>query len=156
VRALSVRKEHLRGLSLLFALVASLFVLALPAAASGVVPDAIWANGRLYGTVATPTNLPNNGPFNQIYNFAGSGLAGQRSISDSAPSLPNFYGGRWEVHFVSYTPAGLAYFDKNNDGRADFELTSNAQLMSYVDMGYITVDPTVARRFVCTMNPLPK
>ena len=155
MRPLTRRMLSLRGLSVLFALVASLFVLVLPAAANGVVPNAIWANDRLYGTVVTPTNLPNHGPFDQIYNFAGSQLTGQRSISDSAPGLPNYHGGRWEVHFVKYTAAGEAYFDQNHDGKTDFELMSNAELMKYVDMGYITIDPTVAKRFVCTMNPLP-
>jgi hypothetical protein len=135
------------------ALIAALFALARPVGASNVTPNAIWADGRLYGTVVTLTSLPDRGKFDTIYNFSGGGLRGQRSIADAKPGDQDFNGGRWEVHFVSYTAAGLAHFDPDGDGVANYELTSDSALMSAAASGYLSVDPNVARRFVCTLNP---
>ena len=91
-----------------------------------VVSGAIWAHDHLYGTVVTDTSFksPPEHTTDVLFNFANSGLSGQRSVSESAPGDRNYNGGRWNVISVTYTAAGLAFFDADNDNSVDFELTN--------------------------------
>jgi hypothetical protein len=151
-RRLTVTGPILRKLSVSLALVAALFALAVPAFAR-TVPDAIWSDGRLFGTVITPTSLPDQGSFDKLYNFGMSGLDGQRSISESKPGDQDFNGGRWEVYLVTYTPAGTEHFDPDGDGTVNYELKSDGALMEAVAAGYLTIGSEVVQRFVCTLIP---
>jgi hypothetical protein len=45
--------------------------------------------------IATPTSLPNHGPFDTIYNFPDCSSCA--SVSDAAPGHPGYNGGRWRV-----------------------------------------------------------
>ncbi len=117
------------------------------------VPQAIWADGILFGTVVTPAELPNHGKFNALYNFDGSGLAGQRSISEAKPGDKDYRGGRWEVFPVTFTALGKAIHDTDNDGIVNFELTSDAQLMHHATLGHLTISGSPIVRFVCPLIP---
>jgi hypothetical protein len=70
---------------------------ATPAMADGVGPpsDTIYAFDQAYHTVATPTSLPNTGPFDTIYVFPD--CSGCASVSEAAPGRPGYNGGRWRV-----------------------------------------------------------
>jgi len=127
-------------------------VLIAAAAHAKVFRDAIWCDGELFGVTVTPQDLPIEGPFDVIYPFGGSGLLGQRSISDAKPGDPDYNGGRWEVKPVTFTLAGLAAFDQNNDGVIDYELTSDGEIAAAVVMGYLTIGDPV-RYFVCPLHP---
>lgn len=119
-----------------------------------VVSSAIWSHGNLYGTVATDTEFksPPENTTDVLFNFAESGLEGQRSVSEAAPGDRDYNGGRWNVMAVAYTEAGLAFFDDDEDGTVDFELTSAEEVLEAAEMGLITI--TKANfYFVCPLRP---
>jgi hypothetical protein len=68
-----------------------------PAAMAGVGPPAgtIYAFDQAYRTAATPTSLPDRGPFDTIYVFPD--CAACASVSESAPGSRDYNGGRWMV-----------------------------------------------------------
>jgi len=82
-------------LSALCAVVAA--VLAAPSMTAGIGPPGgtIYAFDVAYRTVATPTSLPNTGPFDTIYVFPD--CASCASVSEAAPGHPGSNGGRWRV-----------------------------------------------------------
>lgn len=96
----------------------------------------IYAHDEIYVTVGTPADLPNQGPFDQIY-VLGSGLA---SVADAAPGDQEFNGGRWEVHFVQWETIPATQFTNAED------------LHAAAARGEITIGP-VARRFECPLIP---
>jgi hypothetical protein len=72
-------------------------VLAAPSMSSGLGPpgSTIYAFDQAYRTVATPTSLPNRGPFDTIYVFPDCPTCA--SVSEAAPGHPGYNGGRWRV-----------------------------------------------------------
>ena len=111
--------------------------------ASTRVDDVIWSNGEIYSTVLT-TNSFNNPPAHTLdilYNFAMSGLSGQRPISDAAPGDGHYNGGRWDVQLVAFTEAGKAAHDPDGDGIVNFELTSADMVLHHVQLGHIEITP---------------
>jgi hypothetical protein len=88
----------MRRLALLGAAAAvAAVVSAAPAMAAGVGPPSgtIYAFDQAYHTVATPTSIPNRGPFDTIYVFPD--CSGCASVSEAAPGYPGYNGGRWRV-----------------------------------------------------------
>ena len=88
----------MKRFALLGAVAAGVVVLfAPPAMADGVGPPSgtIYAFDRAYNTVATPTSLPNRGPTDTIYVFPD--CAACASVSEAAPGMPGYNGGRWKV-----------------------------------------------------------
>jgi hypothetical protein len=55
----------------------------------------IYAFDQAYRTIATPTSLPNRGPFDTIYVFPDCATCA--SVSEAAPGHPGYNGGRWRV-----------------------------------------------------------
>ena len=129
--------------NLVMVLTAGLLAVVGAAGAGGatVVDDAIWAHDELYGTVLTPTSFtsPPAHSTDTIYNFAMSGLTGQRSISDAAPGDRDYNGGRWTVKMVVFSSLGLSIHDADNDGAVDFELTSAEQLHEHYMLGHLEI-----------------
>jgi hypothetical protein len=84
-------------LSLAAALAAA--VLAAPATTAGnsLGPPGgtIYAFDQPYRTIATPTSLPDKGPFDTIYVFPNRPTCA--SVSEAAPGHPGYNGGRWRV-----------------------------------------------------------
>jgi hypothetical protein len=143
----------IRSLALAAALT---LAVAAPAAAGGGamrVQNAIWNDGHLYGTVATPTSFvaPPEHSTDVIYSFSMSGLTGQRSIAEAAPGDTDFNGGRWSVVMAVFTPEGIAALG-DGDGGIATELTSDADLFDQVDLGYVELIPT-GFYFECPMLP---
>lgn len=116
--------------------VAAFALPALPALAQGLGPPGgtIYAHDVAYRTVATPNDLPNQGPFNPIY-VLGHGLG---SVTDAAPGDPNYHGGRWEVHEVTFVSIAPTQFTNAED------------LMAAANRGEISIGPIV-RRFECPL-----
>jgi hypothetical protein len=115
-------------------------------------PDAIWADGTLYATVATPSELPNKGPFDGLYMI--SGLDGQRAVSESKPGDMDYNGGRWQVYTAEWTDDGIDAYDTNGDGMVDagMELTSWEDVQYQISMGNL-MDTGMGGRLVCPMIP---
>ena len=124
---------------------------AIPASAK-TIPSAIWADGELFGVTLTPKDVPMKGPFDALYNFDGSGLSGQRSVSESKPGDRDYNGGRWEVLPVTFTALGLSIHDPDGDGVVNFELTSDTQLLAHEALGHLTIGSPV-RYFLCPLHP---
>jgi len=108
------------------------------------VEDLIWADGRIYDTILTGASFtsPPSHSVDILYNFAMSGLEGQRPVSDAWPGNKNYNGGRWWVHFVVFTDAGKALHDAIEDGIVDFELMSAEEILLHEAMGYLTIMPS--------------
>ena len=118
------------------------------------VAAAIWVDNVLYDTVVTDTSFtsPPEHSTDTIYSFMMSGLSGQRSIADAAPGDPAFNGGRWSVRAVVFTPAGLAAFDPDGDGVANFELGNVADLLHEEALGHVEIFET-SIYFECPVLP---
>lgn len=124
-----------------------------PASADGVSGPAFYVDHVLYRTVATPTDLSGTGApdqsFDTIYSFGGA----QRSVATSAPGYPDFNGGRWQVHAVSFPngyAAALAAGDLDHDGVLD----ATNEVMAALQSGK-AVDNGIVKMFVCTVNKVP-
>ena len=138
-------KKHSIRVNLVGACAALVAVAPLSAGAAAMkVSNALWANGQLYGTVLTPTSFsaPPTHSLDLLYDFAMSGLAGQRSVAESAPGDPTYNGGRWWVQMVVFTPAGIAALDADGDGTIDEEITSASDVLRYASMNLLAVFPT--------------
>lgn len=107
------------------------------------VANAIWAEDRIFSTILTPATFKNPPPHSTdvLFNFDGSGLSGQRSVAEAAPG-PGFNGGRWHVHAVTFTEAGMMLHDADDDGMVDFELTNAEDVLDAADMGLVTIADT--------------
>jgi hypothetical protein len=103
---------------------------------------AIWAHGELYDTVITPTTFvaPPEHSTDILYNFGMSGLAGQRSVSESAPGDTDFNGGRWDVQMVVFTPQGVEAHDPDGDGIVNYELTDAGEVLDDEALGHIIIN----------------
>lgn len=53
---------------------------------------------------------------------------------------------------VTFTAAGMAVFDPDNDGMVNRELTNAEDLMTAAEMGYVTITDTPVR-FECPLLP---
>jgi hypothetical protein len=86
-----------RLLLLVLAAAVTTAVLAAPSMSAGLGPpgSTIYAFDQAYRTVATPTSLPNGGPFDTIYVFPDCPTCA--SDSEAAPGHPGYIGGRWRV-----------------------------------------------------------
>jgi len=86
-----------RFLLLVLASPVAVAVLAAPSMSSGLGPpgSTIYAFDQAYRTVATPTSLPDRGPFDTIYVFPDCSTCA--SVSEAAPGHPGYNGGRWRV-----------------------------------------------------------
>jgi hypothetical protein len=143
-----------RSLIIAVIITVTLILIAAPVYAKATrVHQAIWADGKLYGTTVTPAELPNHGKFNALYNFDGSGLEGQRSISEAKPGDKDYRGGRWEVFPVTFTELGMSIHDPDGDGMVNFELTSDTQLLQHEALGHLTIGADPIIRFVCPVIP---
>jgi hypothetical protein len=87
-----------------------------------------------------------------IYNFAMSGLTGQRSVSEAAPGDREFNGGRWSVKIVVFTPEGIDVHDPDGDGVVNFELISGEEVIVHELLGHIDIIDT-SIYFECPLLP---
>lgn len=124
------------------------------AASARRVAEAIWAHDAIYDVVATDTSFqhPPAHSTDVLFNFGMSGLKGQRSISESAPGDTDYNGGRWSVMPVEFTSLGKMFFDDNNDGMVDVELTNAEQVLHYAELGLLIIHPVVVY-FECPLIP---
>jgi hypothetical protein len=117
-----------------------------------VKPDAIWGDGQLYGTVITPTHLPDKGPKDRLYNFDMSGLTGQAAVAESKPGDRDYNGGRWQVIFLEFTDEGRQVHDPDGDLQVNFQLMSWEEVEQHIALGHLVVK-SMGPSFVCPMIP---
>jgi hypothetical protein len=143
----------LRRMTLASTALAGAIVMAGSATAwAGVENPGFYADGQIYRTVGTPTDLSGTGAPTQawdtIYNFGGA----QLNVATAAPGDPGYTGGRWQVHalgFPSGYQAALASGDLNGNGVLDSASEVNAALSAGT-----AVDLGVVKRFECPVIPV--
>lgn len=96
----------------------------------------IYADGRLFATVGTPTELPDRGRFNDLYLLGGTLAA----VSDAGPGSPDYRGGRWAVREVTFVTI------------APVQFTNAEDLLAAASRGEVTIGPIV-RHFECPLIP---
>jgi hypothetical protein len=121
------------------------------AGAGGVTGPAFYVDGTLYRTVGTPTDLSGTGApassFDTIYEFFGV----QINVATAAPGDPDYNGGRWMVHGLTFTDydAAVAAFDANDSG----DLDSDEEVAAALLAGAAT-DIGVVKSFTCPVIKL--
>ncbi len=117
--------------------------------AGGVINDAIYVDGTLYRTVATPTDLSGTGApaasFDTIY-----AIDGQANVATAAPGDEGYNGGRWQVHALTIDDydAAVAAADANGSGDLDsFDEVADAISRGLAD------DEGVVASFECPVIP---
>jgi len=114
-----------------------LVLTALPVTAQVGPPGGmIYADNQLFATVGTPTELPDRGRFNDLYQLGGSLAA----VSDAAPGSRDYRGGRWAVREVTFVTI------------APVQYTNAEDLLAAASRGEVTIGPVV-RRFECPLIP---
>jgi hypothetical protein len=146
---LNVRIAAAGGLTAAAALLATVA----PAFAAVENPG-FYADGLIYRTVGTPTDLSGTGApaqaWDTIYDFGGA----QLNVATAAPGDAGYTGGRWQVHGLTFPdgyPAALTAGDLNGNGVLDSASEVDAALAA----GTAT-DIGVVKQFECPVIPLPR
>ncbi len=100
-----------------------------PGSPVGPAGGLFYAFDEAYKSTVTPAHVPNKGPFDTFYVFPN--CASCAPVSDAAPGMPGYNGGRWKVVQAFGITTQLT-------SAADVE----AQASSLVDTGH---------RFVCPL-----
>ncbi len=66
-----------------------------PGSPVGPPGGSFWANDVEYVSAVTPAHVPDRGPFDAFYTFPD--CSGCVPVSDAAPGVGNYNGGRWAV-----------------------------------------------------------
>lgn len=113
---------------------------AAPAAADPGQPNfgpAVYGDGQVWGTKGA-AGLPAPGEsnpqsFDKLFVITNSNAAGQLPVAEAAPGNPNYNGGRWFTHTVTWTQAG---FDAHGTVPV---LMSYADILFHYSLGHLTI-----------------
>ena len=148
-----MRPLSLRLTAILPAAVAALAIVGV-ATAGGVTGPAFYVDGTAYRTVGTPSNFTETGApdhsYDIIYNFGGL----QLNVAEAAPGDPDFNGGRWQVHALSFSDYAGALADPAVDMNANDVLDSAEEVEAAIMLGYAT-DLGVVHSFECPVIKIP-
>ena len=124
-------------------------------ASAGVAGPAFYVDGTVYRTVGTPTDFSGSGApahsFDTIYDLGGL----QLNVAAAAPGDPDYNGGRWMVHAVSFSDYAGALADPAVDLNGNDVLDSDAEVLAAIDGGYAE-DLGVVKMFECPVIKMPK
>lgn len=145
--------------SLFFALlVTPILALKPPMTPPMFAPEHILVNDMAYDTrILGDIKNPNPNSLDNLYVIVddqGNEVPGQRPISDVAPGIPGYNGGRWAVIPVTVTEAGWAVHDPDNDGDFDIELTNLDALITHADdagLDHFDIANTPVKYFLCPL-----
>jgi len=98
--------------------------------------SAIYADGEVFGTKGVASlpapNDSNVDSYDKLFAFT-NGAAGQLAVAEAAPGNPNYNGGRWFTHTVTWTEAGLEAHG------GPVLLTSYADILFHESLGHLTI-----------------
>ena len=114
-----------------------------------------WADCQLFDGVVTPTDLPVEGNFDELYMNPGGFKDGVNLISDSKPGDPDYNGGRWQVHALQFSNYQGALNDDGVDMNNNDVLDSAEEVRAAMDAGYAS-DAGVVKSFVCPVIKFPQ
>jgi hypothetical protein len=129
--------RKISALAFVFALV---LAFAAPVAADPGQPNfgpAVYGDGQVWGTKGA-AGLPapsesNLQSFDMLFVVTNSNAAGQLPVSEAAPGNPNYNGGRWFTHTVTWTQDGL-----DAHGTVPV-LMSYADILFHYSLGHLTI-----------------
>ena len=104
---------------------------------------ALFYEGEVVGTVATPTSMPGRG-VDVIYVVVG-GAEGQLGVTTVAPGDRNYHGGKWKVYVVTW--------------ESEMEpplFTSSAMVEAYLEAGDLSMMRMPDADFQCPVLRMPK
>jgi len=130
-----------RGLltALLVAVLASAFLANASAAAPARAAIRVYANDVVWASFDAADFKPAPAQsLDKIYVLQGEGLM---PVAEASPGDPEYNGGRWEVHMVSFT------------GMAPTQFTNDEDLLDHASLGHLTIGDPV-RYFECPILPL--
>ena len=117
---------------------------------------ALYADGEVWGTKGTtdlpPPNEHNLQSFDKLFMIT-NGAPGQLPVAEAAPGNPQYNGGRWFTHIVTWTEAGMDAHDPLP------VLMSYDDIMLHYDLGHLYVAPGSpgggpATYFQCPLLPV--
>ncbi len=131
--------RKISAIAFVFALV---LAFAAPVAANPGQPNfgpAVYGDGQVWGTKGA-AGLPAPGEsnlqsFDKLFVVTNSNAAGQLPVSEAAPGNPNYNGGRWFTHTVTWTPDGFSVH-----GTVPV-LKSYADILFHYNLGHLTITP---------------
>ena len=120
--------------------------------AGGVSGPAFYVDGEVYRTVGTPTDLSGTGAPDQSRDVIYA-IDGQLNVAEAAPGDPDYNGGRWLVHAISFADydAAVAAYDANGSGNFDY-----AEEVEAAIAGGAATDNGVVKEFECPVIKMPK
>ncbi|MFD0782766.1 hypothetical protein ACFQZ8_02320 [Micromonospora azadirachtae] len=121
-------------------------------ASAGVSGPAFYADGALYRTVGTPTDLSRTGAPDHAWDILYSFGDAQLKVAEAAPGDTGYNGGRWQIHELAF-PAGYAAAVTNGDLDGDGVLASATEVRAAMTAGS-AVDTGVVKQFECPAIPL--
>lgn len=132
--------------------VLAMVMVVVPGIASAGGPPSVgfYVDGTVYRTIGTPTDLSGTGApessFDVIYDFGGN----QLNVATDAPGYPDYNGGRWLVHALSFNSSyenTLAAHDLDGDGVLDSTAEVQSALSDPSSNG--ATDVGVVKSFEC-------
>ncbi len=117
---------------------ALLLVSAVPALAARPGTGHLFYDGDVVRTLVPPAAFPNEG-IDPVYPIMG-GVEGQLPIAGVAPGDPDYHGGHWAVHVVTWNTA-------------PYLLTSEADVWAAEAAGAVTVTRNPGADFLCPIQP---
>ena len=108
--------------------------------AASVGTGSLFLDGRVVGTVVTPSGLPAGTGIDPFYKVT-NGAPGQLGIAGVGPGEPSYHGGAWEVFIVTFTT-----------GVTPVLLTSAADVSAAEAAGEVTVTRVPTADFRCPIT----
>jgi len=103
----------------------------------------LYYDGGIVGTVVPPASSPMEGR-DAIYPIMG-GVEGQIPVAGVAPGHPDYHGGQWAVHVVTWMVEAEPYL-----------LTSEADIMTAYYDGDLPITRVMEADFKCPIQRKPK
>lgn len=116
----------------------TLVVATFPVAAAKPTFGELYHDGEVVRTVIPPAAFPNQG-VDDLYVVMG-GAQGQLGIAAVAPGEPDYHGGRWAFHSVTWNVE-------------PYLLTSEAAVLAAETAGDVTITRVPANDFLCPIQP---
>ena len=118
---------------------ALLALAALPAFAAPREFGQLYYDDQIVRTFGNPARLPHGGT-DPLYTFPEGGAEGQLSVSAGAPGDPDYHGGAWATHSVTWNTT-------------PYLLTSDSAVLAAEAAGDVTITRTPEGDFRCPVLP---
>jgi hypothetical protein len=133
--AIVVKKAQVL-VSVLLLLLGVLLVAAAPSFAATPTFGELYYNGDVVRTLVPPAEMPREG-VDDLY-----AIPNQLAVTAVAPGDPDYHGGQWAVHSVTW-----------NEGVTPYLLTSADAVLAAASAGDVTITRVPSNDFKCPIQP---